>query len=40
MRSPFGRVGTPADAAHIILFLASAQAQWITGQIIRSRAGS
>ncbi|PIG91516.1 SDR family oxidoreductase [Gloeocapsopsis sp. IPPAS B-1203] len=39
MRSPFGRVGTPADAAHIILFLASAQAQWITGQIIRSRGG-
>lgn len=38
-KSPFGRVGTPEDAAQIVLFLASAQAQWITGQIIRSRGG-
>lgn len=37
--SPFGRVGTPEDAAKTVLFLASAQAQWITGQIIRSRGG-
>lgn len=37
--APFGRVGTPQDAARIVLFLASAQAQWITGQIIRSRGG-
>ncbi|MUL38941.1 SDR family oxidoreductase [Gloeocapsopsis dulcis] len=39
MRSPFGHVGTPEDAARIILFLVSAQAQWITGQIMRSRGG-
>ncbi|OKH23097.1 SDR family oxidoreductase [Chroogloeocystis siderophila] len=39
IKSPFGRVGTPEDAARVILFLASAQAQWITGQIIRSRGG-
>lgn len=39
MESPFSRVGTPEDAARIILFLASTQAQWITGQIIRSRGG-
>ncbi|WP_016866476.1 MULTISPECIES: SDR family oxidoreductase [Fischerella] len=39
VKAPFGRVGTPEDAAHIVLFLASSQAQWITGQIIRSRGG-
>jgi 3-oxoacyl-[acyl-carrier protein] reductase len=38
--APAGRVGTPDDAARIILFLASAQAGWITGQIIRSRGGA
>lgn len=38
-RAPFGRIGTPEDAARLILFLASAQAEWITGQIIRSRGG-
>ncbi|HEX6290090.1 MAG TPA: SDR family oxidoreductase [Herpetosiphonaceae bacterium] len=38
-RAPFGRIGTPEDAARLILFLASAQAGWITGQIIRSRGG-
>jgi len=39
VNAPFGRVGTPQDAARIVLFLASSQAQWITGQIIRSRGG-
>ncbi|TBR57932.1 oxidoreductase [Westiellopsis prolifica IICB1] len=38
-KAPFGRVGTPEDAARVVLFLASSQAQWITGQIIRSRGG-
>ena len=37
--APRGRVGLPEDAAQIILFLASAQSDWITGQIIRSRGG-
>jgi 3-oxoacyl-[acyl-carrier protein] reductase len=37
--APFGRVGTPADAARLIRFLASADAGWITGQVIRSRGG-
>lgn len=39
VNAPFARVGIPQDAARIILFLASSQAQWITGQIIRSRGG-
>jgi 3-oxoacyl-[acyl-carrier protein] reductase len=38
-KAPFGRVGTPEDAMRLILFLASAQAQWITGQIFHSRGG-
>ena len=37
--APTGRVGTPADAARLIAFLASEEAGWITGQIIRSRGG-
>ncbi|MCW5852292.1 MAG: SDR family oxidoreductase [Anaerolineae bacterium] len=39
-RMPLGRFGQPEDAARLILFLASAQAGWITGQIIRSRGGA
>ena len=38
-QSPSGRVGQPADAARLICFLASDEASWITGQIIRSRGG-
>ena len=38
-KSPFGRIGTPDDAAKLVLYLASSEAQWITGQIIRSRGG-
>lgn len=37
---PMGRVGQPEDAARLISFLASEDAAWITGQIIRSRGGS
>lgn len=37
--APFGRLGQPEDAARLIAFLASQDAQWITGQIIRSRGG-
>ncbi|MDQ3045838.1 MAG: SDR family oxidoreductase [Chloroflexota bacterium] len=36
---PMGRLGQPEDAARIVLFLASDQAGWITGQIIRSDGG-
>lgn len=37
--APFGRIGQPEDAARLIAFLASDAAQWITGQIMRSRGG-
>lgn len=31
---PFGRMGEPDDVAQVVLFLASAQARWVTGQSI------
>lgn len=34
-----GRIGQPEDAARLITFLASNEAQWITGQIINSEGG-
>ena len=37
--APMGRVGLPEDAARLICFLASAEAGWITGQVIHSRGG-
>ena len=36
---PTGRIGQPEDAANIIAFLASEEAQWITGQVINSEGG-
>ncbi|MEO7716901.1 MAG: SDR family oxidoreductase [Capsulimonas sp.] len=33
----YNRVGMPDDAARLIAFLASSQAEWITGQILHSR---
>jgi 3-oxoacyl-[acyl-carrier protein] reductase len=38
-RFPMGRIGQPEDAARLITFLASAEASWVTGQIIRSTGG-
>jgi 3-oxoacyl-[acyl-carrier protein] reductase len=32
-----GRLGTPQDAARVVTFLASDEAEWVTGQVIRSR---
>ena len=32
---PLGRVGEPADVADAVVFLASRQARWITGQVIQ-----
>lgn len=37
--NPAGRVGMPEDAAKLAVFLASEQAGWITGQVIRSNGG-
>ncbi|MED0688246.1 SDR family oxidoreductase [Anoxybacillus ayderensis] len=36
---PFGRIGTPKDAARLVRFLASDEAEWITGQLIHSEGG-
>jgi 3-oxoacyl-[acyl-carrier protein] reductase len=38
-KSPMGRIGMPKDAARLIAFLASEDAEWITGQIIHSEGG-
>ncbi|MFC4769015.1 SDR family oxidoreductase [Effusibacillus consociatus] len=34
-----GRIGLPEDAARLVAFLASDEAQWITGQVIHSEGG-
>ncbi|WP_116188607.1 SDR family oxidoreductase [Paenibacillus taihuensis] len=34
-----GRIGVPRDAAKLVVFLASDEAEWITGQIIHSDGG-
>jgi 3-oxoacyl-[acyl-carrier protein] reductase len=33
------RLGQPADIAEVVTFLASAEAEWITGQIINASGG-
>jgi len=38
-QAPMQRIGTPEDAARLVRFLASPEAGWITGQLIRSRGG-
>ena len=38
-RFPQGRIGQPEDAARLIVFLASDEAAWITGQVMHSRGG-
>jgi 3-oxoacyl-[acyl-carrier protein] reductase len=32
--SPLGRIGQPEDVADVIVFLASEQARWLTGQLL------
>jgi len=32
--TPLGRIGRPEDVADVIVFLASEQARWITGQLL------
>jgi 3-oxoacyl-[acyl-carrier protein] reductase len=36
---PMGRVGTPEDIADAIVFLASQQARWLTGQVLKVSGG-
>jgi 3-oxoacyl-[acyl-carrier protein] reductase len=38
-RLPTGRVGTPDDIARVVVFLASENASWITGQVLRVDGG-
>jgi 3-oxoacyl-[acyl-carrier protein] reductase len=38
-RTPLGRIGTPADIADAVAFLASPDARWITGQILETSGG-
>jgi 3-oxoacyl-[acyl-carrier protein] reductase len=38
-RFSLGRLGKPEDAARLVAFLTSSEADWITGQTIRSRGG-
>jgi 3-oxoacyl-[acyl-carrier protein] reductase len=33
-KTPLGRVGRPEDVAEVVLFLASKQAHWLTGQLL------
>ena len=37
--TPLGRVGQPADAAHLVTFLCSPAGGWINGQLIHSDGG-
>jgi len=36
---PLGSLGTPEDVADAVVFLASRQARWITGQVIQVAGG-
>jgi 3-oxoacyl-[acyl-carrier protein] reductase len=38
-KTPLGRVGRPADIAGTVAFLASADAAWVTGQVIDTSGG-
>ena len=38
-RIPMGRLGTPEDVAHVISFLASEEAGYVTGQVIGVNGG-
>jgi 3-oxoacyl-[acyl-carrier protein] reductase len=38
-RSPSHRIGTPLDAAELIVFLCSERASWITGQVMHADGG-
>ena len=37
---PLGRIGFPEDVAGLVAFLASSEAKWITGEIIKVSGGA
>jgi 3-oxoacyl-[acyl-carrier protein] reductase len=37
--SPFNRIGTPAEVAEVVAFLASDKASWVHGQIVQPNGG-
>ena len=39
-QTPLGRVGGPEDVADVIVFLASEQGRWVTGQLITASGGA
>jgi 3-oxoacyl-[acyl-carrier protein] reductase len=36
---PFGRLGSPAEIADVVMFLASPAARWVTGQVLLADGG-
>jgi 3-oxoacyl-[acyl-carrier protein] reductase len=38
--SAFNRIGTPADVADVVAFVASEDARWVTGQVLDATGGS
>jgi NAD(P)-dependent dehydrogenase (short-subunit alcohol dehydrogenase family) len=39
MPTPLGRIGTPLDIARVVVFLASEDSGWLTGEIIHATGG-